>query len=934
MTEITFEDLQRFWAKTTHHPEQHPHAFHPLLCHMVDVATVTLALWHHVLPHATKQRIAHALGLSVEEAGMLVAWIAGLHDLGKASPPFTHRVTPQNIHRLYEGTPFEKRRDPEPAKVAPHGYVTASELPEILQAEPFGFSPALAEQISVMIGGHHGVFPRDENLESIKHNLDYRGGQRWIEARRQLALTFAQSFALPARQSATTPATVMDNATTMIFAGLVSVADWIGSNSKFFPCEVNDQTQPFTLELTAYQTKSEQHASAALTELGWMNWAEPDEPREFTSLFPRIAPNPMQQAAMTLAPTLTEPGIVVIEAPMGEGKTETAMFLADHWNAVLQQRGIYFALPTQATSNQMFGRVREFLRQRFPEENTLLQLQHGHAALSAEFQTLLNEGKKSRFRQLQGVSCDDCDSNCSPNVVAAEWFTARKRGLLAPFGVGTVDQALLSILKTRHVFVRLFGLAHKTVVVDEVHAYDAYMSVLLERLLEWLAALGSPVILLSATLPMQRRDALVRAYQKGLASPTSPVTPTAAAYPRITWATAAQSDVLTLQTSKQNSRTLHLRHLNENLTQLGATLQAALQQGGCAAVICNTVRRAQEVYQALLPFFAGLANDDEPELDLLHARFLFKDRAAREFRALLRFGKENGQVIDRDNREHAVRRPQRAVLVATQIIEQSLDLDFDFMISEHAPVDLLLQRSGRLHRHQRAHRPPSLTQPMMGIAANDPNDPLNFGVNAFVYDEHVLLRSHLALRDRTAIEIPGEVSDLIEFVYDDRACPEETMQAAWHETAERLRRKRADKEAKARNHLIRTPHARDIFNDFNPQLEEDNPEFHKSLQAATRDDDTPSLQVIVLRHDESHRVIVSGLSDERWLMEHSVPLSNRYVVPSLIAQSPPAAWQENALLRHHRLLVLDENDQCSVGGYQVRLNKNLGIVITKNKEEN
>jgi CRISPR-associated endonuclease/helicase Cas3 len=932
MTEITFDDLQRFWAKTTHNPEQHPHAFHPLLCHMVDVATVTSALWDNVLPRATKRRIARALGLSVEEAGTLVAWIAGLHDLGKASPPFAHRVTPQNIDRLYQGTPFEKRREPEPAKAAPHGYVTASELPDILQEE-FGFAPALAEQISVMIGGHHGVFPRDENLNLIQDNPDYRGSQRWIEARRQLARAFAQSFIAPLTQLKAT--SIMDNATAMIFAGLVSVADWIGSSSNFFPCEVNDQTQPFTLDLTAYQMKSAQRAVEALTELGWMNWAEPDEPREFSKLFRFIqTPNPLQEAAMKMAPTLTEPGIVVIEAPMGEGKTETAMFLADHWNAVLQQRGMYFALPTQATSDQMFGRIREFLRQRFPAENTLLQLQHGHAALSAEFQTLLNEGKKSRFRQLQGVSCDDCDSNCSPNVVAAEWFTARKRGLLAPFGVGTVDQALLSILKTRHVFVRLFGLAHKTVVVDEVHAYDAYMSVLLERLLEWLAALGSPVILLSATLPVQRRDALVRAYQKGLASPTSPVTPTTAAYPRITWATATQSDALTLQTSPHNTRTLQLRHLDEDLTQLGATLHAALQQGGCAAVICNTVKRAQEVYQSLLPFFAGLADDDEPELDLLHARFLFKDRAAREFRARRRFGKEKGNVIDRDNREHAVRRPRRAVLVATQIIEQSLDLDFDLMISEHAPADLLLQRSGRLHRHQRANRPPSLAQPMMWIAANDPNNPLNFGVNAFVYDEHVLLRSHLALRDRETIEIPGEVSDLIEFVYDDRACPAETMQAVWDETATRLRHKRADKQAKARNHLILTPHARDFFNDFNPQLEEDNPEFHRSLQAATRDDDTPSMQVIVLRHNETHRVTVNGLRDERWLMERSVPLSNRQVVPALIAQSPPAAWQENALLRHHRLLVLDENDQCAVGGYQVRLDKNLGIVITKNKEEN
>ena len=931
--EIRFEDLQRFWAKTTHDPEQHPRAFHPLLCHMTDVATVAQALWDQVLPRATKRRIARSLQLSMNEAGTLIAWIAGLHDLGKASPPFAHRPTTQNIHQLYDGTRFAKQREPEPAKSAPHGYVTASELPEILRSEEFGFPTVFAEQIGVLIGGHHGVFPRAENLNSIQEYVEYQEGKKWRKARRLLTHELAQAFALKL-PLLSNQFGILDNATTMVLAGLVSVADWIGSNATFFPCYVNDQTQPFTLNLAGYKTQSEQQARHALTALGWMNWAEPDRPRAFSELFAEIkTPHPLQRAAMELAPALTSPGIVVVEAPMGEGKTETAMFLADHWNATLEQRGIYFALPTQATSNQMFGRVQKFLRQRYSEQQTVLQLLHGHAALSAEFQTLLREGQQAIATQLQNIYCDECDATCTPRVVAGEWFTHRKRGLLAPFGVGTIDQSLLSILKTRHVFVRLFGLANKTVIVDEVHAYDAYMSVLLERLLEWLAALGSPVILLSATLPLQRRNALVRAYQKGLGVVSDASAQTAAAYPRITWATATTADSLYLQTSAQNTRTLFLQHLDQDITQLGETLQAALQNGGCAAVICNTVRRAQEVYESLRPFFSGNADDEQPELDLLHARFLFVDRAEREFRALLRFGKKDGKVTDRNNREHPIKRPHRAVLVATQIIEQSLDLDFDLMISEHAPVDLLLQRSGRLHRHQRLDRFAHLSQPTMWIAANDPADKLNFGINVFVYDEHVLLRSHLALRDRTQIAIPDEVSELIEFVYDDRVCPDEMMREVWEETANKLQKKRSDKESKARPHLILTPQAQDFFDDYNPQLEEDNPEFHKTLQATTRDDDTPSLQVVVLRHNERHRSAAKDLRDTRWLLEHSVNLSNRQVVFHLIAQGAEKGWAENSLLRHHRLIVLDENNQYVLGKAQLRLDDHLGIVITKTEEE-
>ena len=203
--------------------------------------------------------------------------------------------------------------------------MTASELPEILQSEEFGFSPSLALQIGVMIGGHHGVFPRDENINPIQDNVDYRGGKKWKEARRLLTFELAELFSIKHAKPSITQAN-LDNATMMVLAGLVSVADWVGSNASFFPCLVSDQTQAFTLDLAAYKNNSERRAIQALTELGWMNWAEPDQPRAFSELFADIkTPHPLQQSAIELAPILSSPGIVVVEAPMGEGKTETAM---------------------------------------------------------------------------------------------------------------------------------------------------------------------------------------------------------------------------------------------------------------------------------------------------------------------------------------------------------------------------------------------------------------------------------------------------------------------------------------------------------------------------------------------------------------------------------------------------------------------------------
>lgn len=918
-TEIPLETLVRFWAKTTHDKERYPNAYHPLICHLIDVAAVAQVMWEEVLPQAARERLAVVFGVSPELARKMVAWIAGLHDLGKASPPFALRETPQNIRRMYDSTSFALAYPPPAAREAPHGYVTATELPTILEKD-FQLSWRMAERIGLLIGGHHGVFPRSEDTERLRDNAMYIGNPVWAEARRALAFTLADLLKVP-RPLLLADEAALDNGTTMLLAGLVSVADWIGSNASYFVCVAQNSTQSLALDLRVHLTHAEAQARKALAELGWLGWPQVS-PRDFGQLFPTLkdSPRPLQIAAAEFAESLTSPGLMVLEAPMGEGKTEAAMFLADRWNAELRQRGIYFALPTQATSNQMFERVHKFLKERFADGNILLQLLHGHASLREEFETLLREG--NRVLNLQNV-LDDArhdHHDCTPSVVAAEWFTYRKRGLLAPFGIGTVDQALLAVLHTRHVFVRLFGLAHKTVIVDEVHAYDAYMSALLERLLEWLAALGSPVVLLSATLPKERRDKLVQAYLKGLGEKAPTFDSAEDCYPRITWATRQQAGVRRIEVSAQNTRILQLRHIPEKITQLGEALQQALRDGGCAAVICNTVQTAQDVYESLKPFFPV------NELDLLHARYLFKDRAEREVRALGHFSKPGEGAV----------RPYRAVLVSTQIIEQSLDLDFDLMVTQLAPADLMLQRAGRLHRHQRDTRPPGLQQPTLWICSPPLADGKpDFGKSKFIYAEHFLLRSWLAVKNLAQIDIPDGIEELIECVYDSkRECPQADLAEFWYETKNKLEKKLADKEYKAARCRILPPDYEDLLDQFNPELEEDNPEFHSSMQALTRDDDTPSLPVVFLRQDEADRKLINRLADARYLLERSVSISTRGATSELIATKPPASWRESALLRHHRLLTLDKNNQKQLGDYRFELHSELGIVITKLGKEN
>ena len=456
----------------------------------------------------------------------------------------------------------------------------------------------------------------------------------------------------------------------------------------------------------------------------------------------------------------------------------------------------------------MFSRVRGFLGNSHPGDTVQLQLLHGHASLSAEFEVLRRNGERIFSPQYPGVEVD----SSRLGVAAAEWFTYRKRGLLAAFGVGTIDQALLAGLRTRHVFVRLFGLSGKAVVIDEVHAYDTYMTTLLERLLEWLAALGSPVVLLSATLPRGRKSALLSAYQRGLGQDTPPAAPEEAGYPRISWALGNSKAISqSVRVSRRSEKAIRMETIGSSpapqedpLLELGDFLEENLAQGGCAAVVCNTVRRAQDVYHALKPRFQRRAEDGHPELDILHSQYPFHTREEREERVLARFGHPGAP---------RVLRPHRSILVATQIIEQSLDLDFDLMVSDMAPADLLLQRAGRLHRHERPSRPPGLEKPRLLLLCPDMSGaaPRFDRGAAAVYDRHVLLRSWMSLAGRQIIRVPDDVEAIIEYVYGDNHGnhgPDGLtgpLRDMWHETLQELQADRDREKREAEERWIRSP---------------------------------------------------------------------------------------------------------------------------------
>jgi CRISPR-associated endonuclease/helicase Cas3 len=886
--------------------------WHPLVAHALETAAVGRVLIERSLPPQFIQFFARHLQMEENAAASLIVFLAGGHDIGKVNPGFQGQIEWFRSRLLPNGFPTSER-----IVSVPHGLITAHTLQQWFEVNKA--LPRVARSLASVVGGHHGVLPPPEKWRTF--SAPELGGTAWGIARHAVLSVILEIFG-----SLTIPSR-LPHASALILAGLVCVSDWIASNSDVFPYSTNIASVLELPDPREYYSGALRRAEKAIERLGWHTRRCVQVPESFAELFPLIeTPHPLQQTAFGLANESVGPSLVLIEAAMGEGKTEAALSASELWASTLGHRGSYFALPTQATSDQMFSRVRAFLENRAEGGRLALQLLHGHASLSAEFEELRVRG--TRLFEPLHIGASDPET-----VFASTWFTYRKRGLLASFGVGTVDQVLMAAFAGRHVFVRLFGLAGKTVIIDEVHAYDTYMSTLLERLLEWLGAIESSVVLLSATLPYDRRVDLLKAYARGLQL-VAPSQPVSTSYPRITVLSRAGVRSVTFRSaSPQTGKPIGLMRIQAD--RLNAILLDRLVGGGCAVVVCNTRRDAQRLFLQLEPHFPGQASDGEPELDLLHSHFLFAERDTAEKRCLRRFGKPR----------KGMQRPERAVLIATQVVEQSLDLDFDLMISALAPIDLLFQRIGRLHRHCR-FRPVLLAEPLLVLIdtlldeCGLPKFPRG---HTAVYEQHLLFRTWLALREREFLAIPDDIDTLLDSVYRDEPEPSslsEAEQSLWRETKQKLDQHRVAERAIAQDRYLRSPgSSMAVWELAEPAYAPDDPEQSQFL-AVTRLTE-PSIRVVFLEQDSSgsDRANIPGLVESipldrtlsleqvRRCLYRSVTISDRRVVEKLGAVPPPTAFRNSPLLSEHRLVLLGADSTAQIDNQIIRLHQRLGVVI-------
>ncbi|WP_240119594.1 CRISPR-associated helicase Cas3' [Streptomyces sp. MUM 2J] len=769
---------------------------------MEDSAAVAGLLWDRWMPVGVRKLMAKALPRGESDARALAVWLAGVHDIGKATPAFACQVDQLADAMRDRGLEMRSARAMGPdRRVAPHGLAGQVLLGEWLE-EAHGWASAWTGQFTVAVGGHHGAPPEHGQIKTIyEHEELLRtpgpSNPLWRQVQTELLDACAERFGVRERlgpwRTVKLPQPVQ-----VLLTALVIVSDWIASNPDLFPYFPDGTSR-----------SAQERLAAAWSGLDLPEPWRAEEPVHsaqelFASRFALPAGatvRPVQVAAVELARELQAPGLMIVEAPMGEGKTEAALAVAEIFAARSGAGGVFFALPTMATGNAMFPRLLDWL-DRLPGvagSRHSVHLAHSKAALNEDFAGLM-----ARAGRVAAVDVDGPvpSSRQEPShqryagaeLVAHAWLRGRKRAMLASFVVGTIDQLLFAGLKSRHLALRHLAVAGKVVVIDEVHAYDTYMSVYLDRVLSWLGAYRVPVVVLSATLPASRRGDLVEAYA-GRADAVA-AEPAAApdAYPLLTAVAPVGVPLVRHPQASARSTTVQVERLADDVGALVGRLENELADGGCALVIRNTVKRVLETARALRDAFGA------EHVTVAHSCFVDLDRADKD-RTLLRLFGPPKQPGDRPGGRH--------IVVASQVAEQSLDVDFDLLVSDLCPVDLLLQRMGRLHRHRRGYaqngRPERLRNARCLLTGTDwtADVPAPVRGSVAVYGLHALLRSaavllpHLDGESGLPVKLPADISPLVQSAYGQRPMGPAHWQGALQQALEQFERHRYDQAERA-----------------------------------------------------------------------------------------------------------------------------------------
>ena len=750
-----FPTFYDYWAKY----DAKTDVIHRLPYHNLDVGTVLEGILHH-RPHVVR-KVAEITGLHSDLVIPLCTVNGALHDIGKHGY-FQDRLYSVSRRLCLERGVIQDSRDPLNPEA---GYyhtdigwyywedfladaaqqqikITVDGAPPIRST---GFHRVMDPLLLSTIG-HHGTPPRHVPCENIREGTQ----QDVVDFHKSLL----ELYGLHELEFHSRNTRGLKQAS-WILAGLIIPADWLGSNEELFPfCSEK-------IPLQDYRDESRKKAQVALRSVGMI----PPKVRKYrgiSHLFGFIQRPTDLQRTVAKMPLGKGPQLFAFQESTGGGKSAASFILTHRMISEGIALGSYTALPSQASGNNQYRTIRKYhLSKKMFEGGT----------------DVLVHGDKSMWLRQHKDELQDFDS-LSPHQEWREnssvaqrnaWFCNRnKAAMFTDMGAGTVDQPILGMLPVRHAPMRMVGLMGKVLTIDEVHCYDSYVIEMLEALIEQHTFLGGSTILMSATLPEAIQSRLYAAFFRG-AGKTPETIPLSQAYPLITHLRSDGVDVTHYPVDPRPECVrdigIEFHHKTEEAEE--AILEAA-DKGACVCWIRNTVRDARDSYRRLM------RRRNRHKILLFHSRYTVYDRAQIEDIITRKFG-EDSLKCDRGG----------WIVIATQVVEQSLDLDFDVLFTDLAPMDMILQRAGRMCRHPRNlldhavkkvgmdERGPPTLHIVAPVWEEDPSPEWipRFGWKThFIYRDHgILWRTMQMLLSRDNVSIPGDYRELIEGVYGKNA---------------------------------------------------------------------------------------------------------------------------------------------------------------------
>lgn len=1000
------KELMCIWAKKREANGQF--FWLPLKQHLEDTANVIEHLWDRWLSEGQRNFISAGVtstsqnSLDEEEqqqknnaktAKKLAIFLAAIHDIGKATPAFCTKKGFANSPDL-DSILLDILEDIGFADIKCFNDKDASKSPHNIAGQYLLNEYGIEEDISSIIGAHHGM-PVDDRCGVDDNSYLKQGAylknyyqdgeseldseseahKKWDKLQKQVLKWALERSKL----NSVNELPSVSQSSQVLLWGLLTMADWIVSNEEYFPL-INIEQYRVDNNFTRVN--------------GYFKWAKSDawNPKELKDISKRyntrfgsefgseFKPRDVQKSMAEAVINTENPGIFILEATTGIGKTEAALVAAEELAYKTGRSGLFFGLPTQATSNGIFPRIVDWMNKleklempqndktdecndlyesELGEHNKSIRLCHGKAYLNEVFRSLASS-----------INVDESENGISESeIIVNQWFSGRKTAVLDDFVVGTVDQLLMMSLKQKHLALRHLGLSKKVVIIDEVHAYDAYMSQYLKRTLQWLGAYKVPVILLSATLPAESRLELLNEYQSGRAKNITNDSELkrfkenranlqliSNQYPIITY-TDGYEVKQKADFHRGADKEIQIKRISdENLKDL---LLDFRKRGGVIGVIVNTVKRAQLIGSELLEIFG----DDT--IDIIHSAFIATDRATKEEKLLKTIGKDGD-------------RPKFKIIIGTQVLEQSLDIDFDVLITDLAPIDLLLQRIGRLQRHD-IHRDVYYKEPTVYIMGLSESLEFEKG-SSIVYGDYLLTKTQCYLPDTDVIKIPRDIPELVNKVYaneDEKMDIPEDLKGKYSEFKKEHEGQIDSLKVKAKAFQLSSPtkisnpiklsnssqissSTATMSNSFAAKesligwLKSGIPVDSEEKASAKVRDTEDTIEVIAVKkigsgygffgtdEDISGRVEEDSIAKELAKHTFTLPklLSKNYNIDDTIKELEEynsnnlREWQTSAWLKGSLGIIFDENNEFELGGVKLKYSKKLGVLYDMKGSDN